>query len=70
MALNVFAAIRQKSKSRHALAETDTENLLDTLVSKLPPQDAWDAEYSLGILVLGCVHPPITEYRHVNIVLV
>jgi hypothetical protein len=63
MALNVFAAIRQKSKSRHVIVEADTENLLDNLVSKLPPRDTWDAEFFLGILVLGYVAPPLTEVR-------
>ncbi len=60
MSLNIFAAIRQKNKSRFVVEEPDTENLLDNLVSKLPPQDTWDAEYFLGILVLGYVDLPHT----------
>ncbi len=31
----------------------EEESLFDTLVTKLPSQDTWDAEFSLGVLVLG-----------------
>jgi hypothetical protein len=29
------------------------ESLLDALVSKLPSKETWDAEFFLGVLVLG-----------------
>ncbi len=53
--MNVFAAIRLKSRKNFIIEEEEPESLLDNLVSKLPPQDAWDGEFFLGILVLGYV---------------
>ncbi len=31
----------------------EEESLFDTLVTKLPSKETWDAEFSLGVLVLG-----------------
>ncbi len=33
--------------------ETDEESLLDHLISRVPPQETWDAEFCLGMLVAG-----------------
>jgi hypothetical protein len=33
--------------------ESDEESLLDHLISKVPPQETWDAEFCLGMLVAG-----------------
>jgi hypothetical protein len=29
------------------------ENLLDNLISRVPPQETWEAEFCLGMLVAG-----------------
>ena len=47
-----IAAIRKINKRKLEDAD-DTENLLQKLTSRLPPEEAWDSEHILGMLVLG-----------------
>jgi hypothetical protein len=50
-----FAAVRNGANKPPVFEDTvEEESLFDTLVSKLPPKETWDAEFLLGVLVLGC----------------
>ena len=48
---SVIAAIRKNRNFSEQ--EADEENLLDNLISRVPPQETWDAEFCLGMLVAG-----------------
>jgi hypothetical protein len=47
-----ISAVRNNMNKPSIFEDTD-ESLFDTLISKLPTKDTWDAEFFLGILVLG-----------------
>ncbi len=49
-----ITAIRGKSKKNPEL-EADEQGLLDDLISRVPPQEMWVAEFCLGVLVAGWV---------------
>jgi hypothetical protein len=48
-----IAAIRKMKKRKPADNDSDDEDLLEHLIVKLPPQDTWDSEIALGMLVVG-----------------
>ena len=52
---SAIAAVRNGGSKPTVLLEDaeEEESLFDALVTKLPPKETWDAEYFLGILVLG-----------------
>ncbi len=53
-AIAAAAAVRNGANKSTPLEDTaEEESLFDTLVSKLPPKETWDAEFFLGVLVLG-----------------
>jgi hypothetical protein len=55
MAAAAIVAFRKLRAEYPALEERDEEdNLLEKLVDALPARDTWEAEYLLGMLVLGC----------------
>jgi hypothetical protein len=48
----VISAIR-KNRTYSEQEADEAENLLDNLISRSPPQETWDAEFCLGMLVAG-----------------
>ena len=48
----VIAAIR-KNRTYSEPEADEADNLLDDLISRAPPQETWDAEFCLGMLVAG-----------------
>ena len=50
---SAIAAMRKMNKSQAFEEGADVEDLLENLVIKLPPEETWDAEFCLGVLVLG-----------------
>ena len=42
-----------RANKPQVLDDSGEESLFDTLVSKLPSKETWDAEFLLGVLVLG-----------------
>jgi hypothetical protein len=47
------AAVTAIRANKPPVFEDIGEDLLDALVSKLPSKETWEAEFFLGILVLG-----------------
>ena len=52
MAAAVITAIRKRNEDLSAIAE-EADPLLDNLIENLPPEENWEAEYTLGILLVG-----------------
>jgi hypothetical protein len=50
---SAIAAMRKMTKGQVFEEVADVEDLLENLVTKLPPAETWDAEFCLGVLVLG-----------------
>ena len=50
---STIAAIRIRNQRKIAEQEMDEESLLENLVSRVPPQETWDADFCLGMLVAG-----------------
>jgi hypothetical protein len=48
-----IAAIRIRSQRNISEHEKDEDILLDNLISRVPPQETWDTEFCLGMLVAG-----------------
>jgi hypothetical protein len=48
---STIAAIRKNRAISEQ--EPEEENLLDNLISRVPPKQTWDAEFILGMLVHG-----------------
>jgi hypothetical protein len=46
-----IAAIRKNRKIPDQ--EKEEDSLLDNLITRAPPQDSWEAEFCLGMLVAG-----------------
>jgi hypothetical protein len=49
---SAIVAMRKVNKGLAFQDSADEENILDNLTMKLPPEETWDAEFSLGALVL------------------
>jgi hypothetical protein len=50
---SAIAAMRRMTKSQTFEEAADVDDILENLVMKLPPVETWDAEFCLGVLVLG-----------------
>ncbi len=50
---SAIAAMRKGNKGQSNQETTENDDILENLMIKLPPQETWDAEYSLGVLILG-----------------
>jgi hypothetical protein len=50
---STIAVIRIRNQRKISEEETNEESLLETLVSKIPSEETWDAEFFLGMLVAG-----------------
>jgi hypothetical protein len=50
---SAIAAMRKGNKGQSNQETTENDDILENLMIKLPPQEIWDAEYSLGVLILG-----------------
>jgi hypothetical protein len=52
---NVMATIIAIRKNRNLSDQTEVEqdNLMDNLIVKVPPQETWDTEFFLDMLVAG-----------------
>jgi hypothetical protein len=48
---STIAAIRKNRQVTEQ--EIEEDSLLDNLISRVPPQDTWEAEFCLGMLVAG-----------------
>jgi hypothetical protein len=49
-----IAAIRKINRRKvEEDDDSDTENLLQKLTARLPPEETWDSEHFLGMLILG-----------------
>ena len=47
---SAIAAVRKMTKAQ-VFQEGAGENILENLVIKLPPEETWDAEFCLGVLM-------------------
>jgi hypothetical protein len=50
---SAIAAMRKMTKAPVFEEGADADDILEILVTKLPPAETWDAEFCLGVLVLG-----------------
>jgi hypothetical protein len=50
---SAIAAMRKMNKSQVLEEGAEDEDILENLITKLPPSETWDAEFCLGVLVLG-----------------
>jgi hypothetical protein len=50
---SAIAAMRKMTKNQVFEEEEDVEDILENLVIKLPSAETWDAEFILGVLILG-----------------
>jgi hypothetical protein len=53
MASAIIATIRSRNNRKLSEEEAEGEILLENLISKLPPTETWDSEFSIGMLVVG-----------------
>ena len=53
MASAIIATIRSRNQRKLSEEEAEEEVPLENFVTKLPPQETWDSEFNIGILVVG-----------------
>jgi hypothetical protein len=46
-------AVRKGNKGQSLQEGAETDDILNDLMTKLPPQETWDVEFCLGVLILG-----------------
>ncbi len=50
---SAIAAMRKMPKSQVFEEGAEGKDIIENLVTKLPPSETWDAEFCLGVLILG-----------------
>ncbi len=53
MASAIIATIRSRNQQNLSEEEAKDELQLENFITKLPPEETWDSDFSIGMLVVG-----------------